>query len=377
MRIVFAGGGTGGHLYPGLAIARAVQRLRPGIQPFFVGAQRGVERDVLPTTGFPHVLLDLHPLYRTRFWNNWRTARGLVSAWRQLGRVFREERPVMVVGTGGYAAGAALMYGVAHRIPIVEQTGDSLPSLTARVFSRWAHEIYLSFPESARHFRVRSPEVLVETGAPIEPPPEARPSREEALRVWTFPPSARVLLVSGGSQGSLAINTAVRDWIRSGLPDDVHLIWVTGKRTYDEFASLASDRVRVRAYLSPIADAYAATDLAIARAGTMTLAELMAWRIPAVLVPLPTAAADHQTLNARTLEQAGAAVHLPQSELSAPTLADVVGGLLGDPARLQRLASVAAARARPNAAQEIAERIVALIESRSYAGMVPREMTRG
>jgi UDP-N-acetylglucosamine--N-acetylmuramyl-(pentapeptide) pyrophosphoryl-undecaprenol N-acetylglucosamine transferase len=363
MRIVFAGGGTGGHLYPGLAIARAVQRLRPDIEPFFVGAERGVERDVLPTTGFPHLLMDLHPLYRARFWNNWRTAVGLLSAWRELGRLFREERPALVVGTGGYAAGAALMYAIAHRVPIVEQTGDSLPSLTARLFSRWAREIYLSFPESAHHFRVRSPDVLVNTGAPIEPPPQVRPSRDAALRAWEFPSTARVLLVYGGSQGSLAINNAVREWVQAGLPDDVHLIWGTGKRTYDEFASLASERVRVRPYLSPIAEAYAATDLALARAGTMTLAELMAWQIPAVLVPLPTAAADHQTLNARTLEQAGAAVHLPQSELSAQRLADVVGGLLRNSARLQQLARVAASRARPNAAEDIAARIVALLSA--------------
>jgi UDP-N-acetylglucosamine--N-acetylmuramyl-(pentapeptide) pyrophosphoryl-undecaprenol N-acetylglucosamine transferase len=363
MRIVFAGGGTGGHLYPGLAIARAVQGLRPDIQPFFVGARRGVERDVLRTTGFPHLLLDLHPLYRSHFWNNWRTAVGLMSAWKGLGRLFREERPALVVGTGGYAAGATLMYAIAHHIPIVEQTGDSLPSLTARLFSRWAREIYLSFPESARHFRVRSPDVLVNTGAPIEAPPEPRPSREAALRAWGFPPNARVLLVYGGSQGSLAINNAVRDWIRTGLPADVHVIWGTGNRTFDQFASLGSDRVQVRPYLSPIADAYAATDLAIARAGTMTLAELMAWHIPAVLVPLPTAAADHQTLNARTLETAGAAVHLRQSELSAQRLGQVVGGLFGDRAKLQQLAKVASSRARPDAAQDIARRIVALVGS--------------
>lgn len=362
MRIVFAGGGTGGHLYPGLAIARAVQRLRPDIQPFFIGARRGVERDVLPTTHFPHVLLDLHPLYRSRVWNNWRTLVGLVTAWRGIGRVFRDERPALVVGTGGYAAVSALAYAAAHGIPMVEQTGDSMPSLTARLFSRWAREVYLSFPESATHLKVRSPEVLVDSGAPIEPPPEPRPSRDAALRAWGFPVDAKVVLVYGGSQGSLAINTAVRDWIRAGLPGSVHLIWGTGKKTFDEFASLESGRVKVRPYLSPIADAYAATDLAVARAGTMTLAELFAWQIPSVLIPLPTAAADHQTLNARTLEQAGAAVHLPQSELSGAKLGAVVSGLLDDPRRLQVLARAAAARARPRAAEEIARRVIAMAD---------------
>lgn len=362
MRIVFAGGGTGGHLYPGLAIARAVQRLRPDIQPFFIGARRGIERDVLPASGFPHVLLDLHPLYRSRVWNNWRTLVGLVSAWRGIGRVFKEERPALVVGTGGYAAGAALAYAIAHGIPMVEQTGDSLPSLTARLFSRWATEVYLSFPESAQRLRVRSPEALVDTGAPIEPPPEPLPPRDAARRGWRFPADGKVVLVYGGSQGSYAINVAVRDWIGAGLPRGVHLIWGTGTKTFEEFAGLESDQVRVRPYLSPVTEAYAAADLAVARAGTMTLAELFAWRIPVVTIPLPTAAADHQTLNARTLEQAGAGVLLPQSELSGARLGATVSSLLEDPKRLGSLARAAATRARPRAAEEIARRIIALAD---------------
>ena len=362
MRIIFAGGGTGGHLYPGLAIARAVQRLRPDIQPFFVGARRGVETDVLPGTGYPFVLLDLHPLYRSRVWNNWRTVAGLLTAWRGIGKLVREERPALVVGTGGYAAGAMLAYAAVHGIPLVEQTGDSLPSLTARMFSRWATEIYLSFPESAKRFRVRGPDVLVDTGAPIDPPPEPRPPRAAALQQWRFPGDAIVVLVYGGSQGSLAINTAVRDWIKAGLPPRVHVIWGTGKKTFEEFAGLESDRVRVRPYLSPMAEAYAAADLAVARAGTMTLAELFAWKIPALLIPLPTAAADHQTHNARTLADAGAAVFLPQAELTGDRLEKTVAALLENPARLEALARAAAARARPRAAEEIARRIIAIAD---------------
>lgn len=365
MRVLFAGGGTGGHLYPGLAIARALRQLRPEVEPFFIGARRGVERDVLPGTGFPYLLLDLHPLYRTRVWENWRTTRGLVTAWRAIGRLVAEERPAIVVGTGGYAAVATLAYAAAHRIPYVEQTGDSLPSLTARLFSRWAREVYLSFPESARHLRARAPEALVDIGAPIEAPPEPRPTREAALRAWDFPHDARVVLVYGGSQGSLAINVAVREWIVAGLPPRVHLVWGTGTRTHEQFAQMESARVRVRAYLSPIASAYAAADLAVARAGTMTLAELFAWHVPAVLIPLPTAAADHQTLNARTLEDAGAAVHLPQSGLTGASLGAAVTSLVQDDSRMERIRRAAAARARPHAAEEIARRIVGIIDERT------------
>lgn len=364
-RIVFAGGGTGGHLYPGIAIARALARARPDIEPFFVGARRGVERDVLPKTEFPHVLLDLHPLYRPTVWNNWKTVRGAVSAWREIGRLVKADRPALVVGTGGYAAGMMLAYSVVHRIPIVQQAGDSLPGLTARGFSRWSREIYLNFPEAARVLHSHHDGSLIDTGAPIEPPPDPRPDRAAARAAWGFPrQGGNVLLVYGGSQGSLAMNRVVAEWIRAGLPNDLYVIWGTGRGTYEQFKHLDSDRVRVRDYLAPIADAYAATDLALARAGAMTTAELFAWGIPGVLVPLPTAAADHQTTNAVTLEQAGAAIHIPQAQLDVERLRSTITRLLATPAEMQRLAQGAAARARPRAAEEIARRILALVDAR-------------
>ena len=136
---------------------------------------------------------------------------------------------------------------------------------------------------------------------------------------------------------------------------------MTGKASYEEFKSLDGGNVRVREYLSPIADAYAATDIAIARAGAMTTAELFAWGIPAIVVPLPTAAADHQSVNARVLEAAGAAINLPQAELTADRLSATVQGLLDDHAAMARLSAGAVARARPNAAETIARRILAML----------------
>jgi UDP-N-acetylglucosamine--N-acetylmuramyl-(pentapeptide) pyrophosphoryl-undecaprenol N-acetylglucosamine transferase len=188
-----------------------------------------------------------------------------------------------------------------------------------------------------------------------------RPSRADARQRWALPADGgMVLLVFGGSQGARALNEAVAAWIARGLPDGLHLIWGTGKANHDAYASLESPRVRVRAYLDPIADAYAAADLALTRAGAMSTAELCAWGLPTVLVPLPTAAADHQTANARALEQAGAAIHLPQAELSAERLEADVGALARDPARLAALAAGAMARARPEAAERIARRVLAL-----------------
>ena len=170
-----------------------------------------------------------------------------------------------------------------------------------------------------------------------------------------------MLLVVGGSQGARAVNDAVAAWIERGLPDDLFIIWGTGKANYDALARHESDRVKVRAYLSPIADAYAASDLALGRAGAMTTAELCAWGIPSVLIPLPTAAADHQTHNARALEAAGGAVCLLQPGLTAAVLGAAVDALLRDPARRHTLATAAAARGKPDAAADIAERVEVLV----------------
>ncbi|HUF27138.1 MAG TPA: UDP-N-acetylglucosamine--N-acetylmuramyl-(pentapeptide) pyrophosphoryl-undecaprenol N-acetylglucosamine transferase [Gemmatimonadaceae bacterium] len=362
MRIVVAGGGTGGHLYPGLAIARALVRLDPAVKPFFVGALRGVEREVLPRTEFPHELLDLHPLYRSRPWQNWRTLAGAVGAWRRVARLARSEPVRLVVGTGGYASGLVLAYAAAHRIPAVLQEQNSYPGLTMRAFSRMAREIYLGFPEGGRHLRPGRSTMLVDSGNPIEPPPSPPPDRAKARAEWSFPPrDGRVLLVVGGSQGARAVNEAVAAWIDRGLPPGVHVIWATGTANFESLARYESKRVRVRAYLSPIAEAYAASDLAVGRAGAMTTAELCAWGIPSILIPLPSAAADHQTANARALAAAGAAEWIPQRELTAERLGALAGGLLTDAPRLRALADAARRRGRPDAAQNIARRILALL----------------
>ena len=368
MRVVFTGGGTGGHLYPALAIARALRALRPDVEPFFVGARRGIEQHVLPASEFPHVLLDLHPLYRARPWRNWRTALGLTTSWSAIGRLFAAQPPALIVATGGYASSATLAWCWAHRVPYVLQEQNSFPGQTIRLFSRRAREIYLGFPESAPLLPGDAASRAIATGNPVQPPPDPLPSRGGARSHWGFPESGgRVLLVFGGSQGSAAINGLVDAWVARGLPDDVYLIWATGMSHFPRHASRSSPRVVVREYLSPISEAYAACDLALTRAGAMTTAELCAWAIPAILIPLPSAAADHQTANARSLAAAGAARWIPEREATPARLDADVLGLLRDDAALTTLAAGARARARPDAAHDIARRITALLGKRGDA----------
>jgi UDP-N-acetylglucosamine--N-acetylmuramyl-(pentapeptide) pyrophosphoryl-undecaprenol N-acetylglucosamine transferase len=362
VRVYFTGGGTGGHLYPALAIARALVRRRGDVEPFFIGATRGIERDVLPTTEFPHLLLDLHPMYRGAPWRNWRTVRGLVAGGRRVAALAARDHPPLIVATGGYASGATLAAAVTRGIPYVVQEQNSSPGRTVRLFARWAREVYVGFPESIAGLPAAARRRAFDTGNPVEPPPSPRPDRTAARRAWGIGADVeRVVLVFGGSQGSAALNALVDAWIGHGLPRGLAVIWATGKAHFARHAALAGPRVILRPYLAPIADAYAAADLALTRAGAMTTAELCAWGIPMVLIPLPTAAADHQTANARALANAGAARWLPQAEATVERLAVTLAGLLADPAQLTAAAAAAAARGRPEASLHIADRLLALL----------------
>ncbi len=359
VNILFAGGGTGGHLYPALAIARAMVRRNPAVRAHFIGARRGIERDVLPRTEFPHTLVDAHPLYRSEPWKNLTTIAGGARAWRDIGRLARTFRPRVVVGTGGYASGVALAWAAWHRVPIAQHIGDSHPGATARFFARFSHEAYLGFPE-AEHFLPRGRCVYRDTGNPIDPPPDIRPTPAAARAHWGFPPSARVLLVFGGSQGARALNVATLGFIERGLPASLCVIWATGRAHHDLYKSFDRADVRVVPYLDPIATAYAAADVALVRGGMMGTSELCAWGVPMIICPLPSAAHDHQTANAVALERVGAAIHLPQSQLTPERIATDVSALLDEPARLRALSSQALARARPKAAAEIAGHVLAL-----------------
>ena len=355
-----AGGGTGGHLYPGLAIADALTALRPGLDIMFVGAQRGIERTVLPGTKWKHTLLDLHPLYRAAPWQNWKTARGLISAFRSIGELTRKYPPIGALGTGGYAAGALLGFSRVKGIPYFLQEQNAVAGLTVRCFSGKARATYLGFPESAATLPLSARSRALVTGNPIAPPPVPLPARSLARRSWGFADSVeKVLLVFGGSQGSRAINDAVAAWLPSNLSPRWAVIWVTGRGEFERLKQHQSERVRVVAYQQPMADAYAAADLAVSRSGAMSTAELCAWGIPMILIPLPTAAADHQTQNAVALAEVNAARLIVQSTLASGSLTHELAAVCGDDVLLGAMGAAARHRARTDCAQVIAKHILA------------------
>jgi UDP-N-acetylglucosamine--N-acetylmuramyl-(pentapeptide) pyrophosphoryl-undecaprenol N-acetylglucosamine transferase len=344
---------------PALAIADALVEHATSIEPVLIGAVRGVEARILPTRDYRFHLLPSEPIYRRTWWKNvkWPFVAGRLL--REITRLFESERPVAVLGTGGYASGPVVWWAARHDIPTAIQEQNAFPGLATRWLSRRVRHVYLGLPEARRLLRFGPATQVFDTGNPIVPP---SPTRKDAARVrFGLNGSRPIVLVTGGSQGALALNQTVAAWLDDGGPGNAHLIWVTGRGTYQQFQRYQSANVHVVDFLDPMADAYSVADLVVSRAGMITVAELCAWGLPNVLVPLPTAAADHQSHNARVLAEAGASLLLPQSELTAERLKSVVTGLLQDPAARERMARRALARGRPNSAREIVSKLLTLI----------------
>lgn len=357
--VLVAGGGTGGHLMPALALARELRARVPGLEPVLVGAERGVEADVLPARDFAFTLLPAEPIYRRQWWRNAGQPRAVLRVLRALRALFARERPVAAIGTGGYASAPAVWWAARQGLPTAIQEQNAYPGLATRWLARRVDHVYLGLPEAARHLRPGRGTQVFDTGNPIVPPD---PGRREAARArFGLLPGRPTLVVSGGSQGALAINRAVAEWVRRGGSAGLNLIWVTGKRTWGDFASLHSPPAcHVVDFLDPMADGWAVADLVVSRAGMLSVAELCAWGVPSILVPLPTAAADHQSKNAEAMAAAGAAVMLRQADLDAASLGHLVGELLADGLRRERMAAAARQRGRPGAAAEIVSRFLTI-----------------
>lgn len=364
--VLFAGGGTGGHLYPALALADALKQERPDVDVHFVGALRGVEARVLPAEQRPHTLLPFEPLRRSRVWENWKLFPSLFRSALGLRKLFSEHKPNLVVGTGGYASAPACLYAISKGVPVAIQEQNSHAGLTQRTVSRWARQVHLGFPEAAKDLKPGKQTEVTALGNPIRPPDRSI-TRDEARQHFGLRRDSTVVLVTGGSQGSRAVNQAVLNAITQirNHANTIELLWATGPAHIDAINKALTPElkswVRTHGYITNMPVAMAAADIAISRAGAMATAELLAWGIPMVLIPLPTAAADHQTHNARALAHAGAAVMLIEKEMTPARLWSEVASLVNDRTRRERMRAAALERARPNAARDIAARLAELL----------------
>lgn len=373
-RIVFAGGGTGGHLYPAIAIADRVSQLigkdRP-VEIIFVGTRRGIEYRLRDNLGYPLKIINIRGLVRSFTLKNLLVPFLVIAALMKSHSLLKQFRPDVVVGTGGYVSWPVLRAAAFMNIPIVLQEQNSFPGITTRKLAPFARRIFLGFGAASRYLRTSTK--IVVSGNPVRTT-VASGDRETAIAEFGLDKDKKTILILGGSQGAHTINQAVLGSLKSaGMPDGVQLLWQTGKRDYKDVAASAGDKVSGHSlfpFVEKIQDCYAAADLVVARAGALTLAELEACGLPAVLIPYPFAAGDHQKKNAREVVETGAAELLPEEKLAdIDLLAQVSSLLLSD--RFEKMKAAAKARstrAKP-AVDIIAEAVIQLAnDSREERG---------
>lgn len=366
-RILFAGGGTGGHLFPALAIAERVMKMAEGrldVSVRFVGTKRGLEYRMRDTLGFPLELINVRGLQRSLSLKNLLVPIVLVAALARSASLLRRFNPDLIVGTGGYVCWPVLKLAGIKKIPTFLQEQNSFPGLTTRQNAARAKRIYLGYA-GAKEYLSTSGEIIV-SGNPVRSNISGG-SREEGMKVFNLSPSKKTILILGGSQGAASINQAVlRSLNTPGLGDDTQILWQTGKRDYKEVAAEAGRRVSACS-LFPFIDrmelAYAVADLAVVRAGALTLAELSACGVPALLIPFPHAAGNHQHKNALETAAMGMAEVIEDKSLPAIDLLGKAVELMSSPKFEQMKKAVEKAGRTTPAAERIAGDIIDYIES--------------
>ncbi len=362
---LFAGGGTGGHLYPALAIADEVRRRLPEARIIFVGTAGKIESRVVPAHGYPIRTIWIAGFRRSLSPELLTFPLKVLVALMQSILLLRRERPDVVVGTGGYVCGPVGFAAGLLGLPLVLQEQNSLPGATIRLLARRATQVHVTF-ESTRHFLRRTDNVSV-SGNPTRDEIGSK-SRAEGAAFFGLDPEKTTLLVFGGSLGAASINSALLNILDTLREMDVQVLWQTGETDFARVQEAVAGRaaagwLRVVKFIDRMEYAYAACDLAVCRAGATTLAELMRSGTPALLVPYPFAAADHQTVNATTMVEAGAALLCPDRDLSG-RLAAMLAELIRDRDRLRAMSRKARSLGRPDAAAVIAGAVITLARSR-------------
>ncbi len=332
-RLIFAGGGTGGHLYPAIAIADKVKELlspKMAVEIIFVGTKRGIEYRVRETLGYPLHLINIRGIARSLTLSNLAVPFLIISAMLKARSLVKSFRPHVVVGTGGYVSWPVLRAASGQKITTVLQEQNSFPGVTTRQLAPHATRIYLGFGKAAELLKTSGE--MIDTGNPVRSS-ISKGNREEALKTFGLDPNKKTILVIGGSQGARSINQAVLQGLQnSKVPEGYQLVWQTGKRDYTEVSDAAGAKAKSHAlfpFESRMELVYAAADVAIARAGAITLAELEACALPSVLIPYPHAAGDHQRKNAEEFARQGFATVIDENELgSKDPLAEAIA-LLG------------------------------------------------
>lgn len=373
-RVIISGGGTGGHIYPAITIARAIADIEP-TEFLYVGSKIGLENTLIPKEGLPFVTIDVRGLERRISFRN------VVTLGKTAGSVFKAERiihrfkPEVVIGTGGFVCGPVLLAASLSGIPTLVQEQNVIPGVTNLILSKFANRVALGYREAAGRFKKK--ENLVYTGNPVRKD-ILTVSKEEGRSLLGLDPHKFSLLVAGGSRGARSINSAMIE-VHRYFKDvkDIQILHITGDHEYDRVVKQLEgidgkgrygEGSRIIPYLHQMPEALAAADLAVYRAGAVGLAELTVRGVPSILIPYPYAAEDHQRYNAQALVMCGAAKMILDKMLTGKDLLEEILHLKEDPEALASMAKASRALGRPQAAHDIAKLALSIARRRKGSG---------
>lgn len=364
-RLIISGGGTGGHIFPALAIANAIKARQPDADILFVGANGKMEMEKVSAAGYRIEGLDITGIERSL------SPKNLMFPFRLLGsllaarRIIKLHRPQVVVGVGGFASGPVLLVAQMMGIPTLIQEQNSFAGITNRWLGRRAKRICVAYPGMERFF---PKEHILLTGNPVRKDIlDLTGKRAEAISHFNLDPAKRTLLVIGGSLGARSINLAISEHLKALAESGIQVIWQTGKVYSDKALEIlhslpdAAKVIQAHAFIARMDLAYAASDAVLSRAGASSISELCIVGRASVLVPFPFAAEDHQTVNARSLAERGAAILIPDKEASGKAVKAALD-LINDSGRCEEMAAKAKALALPTADDMIADEVLRLAD---------------
>jgi UDP-N-acetylglucosamine--N-acetylmuramyl-(pentapeptide) pyrophosphoryl-undecaprenol N-acetylglucosamine transferase len=365
--IFFAGGGTGGHLYPGIAVAEALRKIAPEIRCLFLCTTREIDRVILEPAGFEFIEQPIERPSRSiggllKFWKSWRETKELAR------KSIKERSPAVVVGLGGYAAGAAVRVAQGAKIPTALINPDVIPGKANYYLMKPAAAVCCQFKETEQHVSTSRRANLIVTGCPIRSDFLAIPSRAQAAANLGLDPSLKTLTITGASQGAATINEALPLVMAQIQSQGWQILHLSGRSHSDkvrEAYAAVNVPARVIDFTPAMADVWAATDLAVSRSGASTCAELTACGIPSVLMPYPFHRDQHQRFNAKVLADGGAAVlldDLRDAKQNAEKLKPILEPLIRDEAKRNAMAAAAKTMGRPHAAEAVAKVVIGFVK---------------
>ena len=366
MKIIVSGGGTGGHIYPAVTLIRTLQKKIPDLEVLYVGTSAGLEADIIPKEGIAFTTVELQGFKRSLSpVNILRAGKALKGVCKAMSLV-KSFKPDVVVGTGGYVCGPVLMAAGLLGIPALIQEQNVIPGITNKILSKVVSKIATGSEEANKYFPASK---VVFTGNPIRSE-VMETSAEGGYEAFQLSPEKKTILVSGGSRGARTINRAMVDVVKHyANQPGIQIRHATGKNEYEEIIERIkeagldlsqAENIKVKPYLYNMPQAMSIADLAVFRAGATGLAELTAKGIPAILIPYPYAAENHQEFNARAVEKAGAARVILTKDVTSELLINTIDELLAQPDTLKNMAKASKSLGRPEAADTIADMIIAL-----------------